>query len=101
HRHHFALLGLFLGGIRDDDSTLLRFLLFDPSDHDAILQWSYLHSLPPPKCLPPALDRGENEFCETSRAAPTEGYPTKGKKLCALSRIAPQLVSTRRRRVLI
>ena len=37
---HFALLRLFLGGVRDDDATTLRLALFNTADEDAIVQGS-------------------------------------------------------------
>src|SRR5437870_8249301 len=42
-----ALLGLFLGGVRDDDPALDRLLLFDALDDQAVVQWLDVHA----KCL--------------------------------------------------
>src|SRR5204863_8809339 len=42
-----ALLGLFLGGVRDDDPALDRLLLFDALDDQAVVQWTNFHA----KCL--------------------------------------------------
>jgi len=43
HRDHLALLGLFLGGVRDDDAALLLLLLLQPLDKDAVMQRTNLH----------------------------------------------------------
>jgi len=40
---HLALLGLFLGAVRDDDAALPGFLLFLPLDEDAVVQRTNLH----------------------------------------------------------
>src|SRR5258708_7453899 len=40
---YLALLGLFLGGIRNDDSALLHFLLFNRLHQHPIAQWFYAH----------------------------------------------------------
>ena len=47
-RHDHALLGLFLGRVRDDDPAGGRVFLVDPLDQDAVLKWSDFHlsSLP-------------------------------------------------------
>src|SRR5690606_9155415 len=42
-RHHAPLLGLLLGGIRDDDAALRGGLLLDALDQDAVVQGSDLH----------------------------------------------------------
>src|SRR3954470_22788602 len=39
-RDHLALLGLFLGGIRDDDAACRLAFLLDPADHHAIVEWT-------------------------------------------------------------
>src|SRR5438128_5260617 len=39
-----ALLGLFLGGVRDDDPALDRLLLFDALDDQAVVQWTNIHA---------------------------------------------------------
>src|SRR3970040_1411501 len=41
---HLALLGLFLGAVRNDDAALPGFLLFLPLDEDAVVQRTNLHS---------------------------------------------------------
>src|SRR5262245_55382952 len=46
-RDHLALLRLFLGGVRDDDSAPAHLLLLETLDHDAIVQRTHLH-LPAP-----------------------------------------------------
>src|SRR5215212_6240936 len=38
--HHLALLGLLFRRVGDDDSALHRFLLLDPFDNKAIVEWS-------------------------------------------------------------
>jgi hypothetical protein len=40
---YFALLGLFLGRIGDDDAPADLFALFDAFDQDAVMQWSECH----------------------------------------------------------
>src|SRR6476469_2502964 len=42
----FALHGLFLGGVRDDDPADLLFAFVDAFDDDSIVQWSDLHGSP-------------------------------------------------------
>src|SRR6266568_164642 len=42
-----ALLGLLLGGVRNDDPALDRLLLFDTLDDQAVVQWTNFHA----KCL--------------------------------------------------
>ena len=39
----FALLGLFLGGVGDDDAADFLFAFLDALDDDAVVQWSDLH----------------------------------------------------------
>src|SRR5690242_3045397 len=41
--HHFALLGLFLSRVRNDDAVARGFLFLNPLDHDAVVQGSNLH----------------------------------------------------------
>src|SRR4030042_1639728 len=43
HRDHLALLGLLLGGVGDDDSTLGLLLFLDASHQDSVVQRSHLH----------------------------------------------------------
>jgi hypothetical protein len=45
---HLALLGLLLGGIRDDDPALGLLFFIDPLDEDAILQRTDFHGPAPP-----------------------------------------------------
>src|SRR5262245_56630599 len=47
HRNDLSLLGLFLGGIGNDDSTLAFFLFLDALDDDPVLQRLDIHCLPP------------------------------------------------------
>ena len=42
-----ALLGLFLGGVGDDDPADLLFAFLDALDDDAVVQRSDLHGLTP------------------------------------------------------
>src|SRR5437660_499936 len=44
-RHHFALLGLFLGRIGNVQTTLHCLLLLNPFDHDAVVKRTNLHRL--------------------------------------------------------
>src|SRR5713101_3480916 len=43
HRDDFPFLGLFLGGVGDDNSTAADFLLFHSLDKDAVMQRTDLH----------------------------------------------------------
>src|SRR5882672_553041 len=43
HRHDLSLLGLLLGGIRNDDATALHFLLLEAANEDAIGQRLHVH----------------------------------------------------------
>src|SRR5579872_2539244 len=43
--NHFALLGLFLGGVGDDDPADFLFAFFDTRDDDAVVQRSDVHAL--------------------------------------------------------
>src|SRR6185503_17966300 len=43
HRDDLALLGLFLGGVRDDDPALLAFLFFFTLDENPVMQGTDLH----------------------------------------------------------
>ena len=40
---HLAFLGLFLGGVRNDDAALRLVLSFDAADDDAVVQWTEFH----------------------------------------------------------
>src|ERR1700691_3493135 len=40
HGDHFALLGLFLGAVGDDDATADGFALFQTADEDAVMERS-------------------------------------------------------------
>src|SRR5260370_38261041 len=62
HRDDFAFLGLFLGGVRDDNPALLNFLLLLPLDDDAVVQRTNLHS----RC---ASDRKTLDFGGPGRSA--------------------------------
>src|SRR6266568_3808645 len=49
---YFAFLGLLFGGVGDDDTAPNRFLLLDPFDDNAIVEWSNFHELTAPQvCL--------------------------------------------------
>src|SRR5262249_2745680 len=45
HSNYFALLGLFLGCVGNDDPASNRFLFFDSFDQNTIMQRSYFHGL--------------------------------------------------------
>src|SRR6185295_6091962 len=55
-RDDFALLRLFLRGVRDDDAADLLFALVDALDDDAVVQWSHLHDCPFPRGGKPRRD---------------------------------------------
>src|SRR5262249_37162005 len=42
HGNDLALLGLFLGGVRNDDAADLLFGFLEAFDNDAVVQWSEL-----------------------------------------------------------
>src|SRR5688572_12643462 len=46
-RDHFALLGLFLGRIRNDDAPGSLLLLLDPAHENAVMERAELHGNPP------------------------------------------------------
>src|SRR6185312_10562907 len=50
---HLALLGLFLRGIGNDDAAGSPLVLLDTTHHHPVVQWTKLHSEPPPKTWSP------------------------------------------------
>src|SRR6185436_13112342 len=52
HRDHQALLGLLLGGVRDEQAASRLGLFLDALDEDAVVKWPYLHV-----SFPPSLNR--------------------------------------------
>jgi hypothetical protein len=48
HGDDFALLGLFLGGVGDDDPAPNRLLLLDTADQNAVGERPGVHGFPPP-----------------------------------------------------
>src|SRR4029077_4405248 len=47
-RDHFALHGLFLGGVGYNNAAGRLFILLDAADQDTVLQWPELHIKTPP-----------------------------------------------------
>src|ERR1700758_5317956 len=60
HRHDLAFLRLFLGGVRDNDSSLGFFLFLDALDQNAIAQRSDFHGDQQPPCLDVVWVSGNN-----------------------------------------
>ena len=45
HGDDLALLGLFLGSVRDDDPTRGLFLGLDTLEHNTIVEWTEFHKI--------------------------------------------------------